>query len=117
MHEFALAEDIVTSLKQKMAGDFPRLSKVNIEVGVLSGVVADSLEFGLQIIFKEESNPDVEIEISSVASRARCECRHRYVIDDIFSGCPRCGSFLREIISGKDILIDSVEIEDDVQGE
>jgi hydrogenase nickel insertion protein HypA len=112
MHEFALAEDIVTALKQKMAEDFDRLSKVSIEVGSLSGVVADSLEFGLQIIFQEERSNNVDIEIISVASRARCECGHKYKIEDMFSGCPRCQSFIREIISGKDILIDSVEIED-----
>ena len=50
MHEFALAENIITTVCEKITGDLTNVSEINIEVGVFAGVVTESLEFGLKLI-------------------------------------------------------------------
>jgi hydrogenase nickel incorporation protein HypA/HybF len=113
MHEFALAEDIVKTIQSKVTADLERVSNINIEVGAFSGVVIDSLEFGLKIIMKEKNNDMVGINIIQVRTLARCECGREYKIKNIFESCPDCQSLTRKIISGTDVVIQSVEIREE----
>lgn len=110
MHEFALAEDIVKTIQSKVTSDLGKISRINIDVGAFSGVVIDSLEFGLKIILSENNNALVDISINQVPTRARCECGRKYKIQNVFEPCPACRSLIRKIISGMDVVIDSVEI-------
>ncbi len=110
MHEFALAQDIVETISTKVTDDLEKVSIINIDVGVFSGVVVDSLDFGLNIILAEKNIPGVTINIAEVPTIARCECGKEYEIKEIFENCPKCRSFNRKLISGMDIVINSVEI-------
>jgi hydrogenase nickel incorporation protein HypA/HybF len=117
MHEFALAEDIVKTIQSKVTADLERVSNINIEVGAFSGVVIDSLEFGLKIIMKEKNNDMVGININQVQTLARCECGREYEIKNIFESCPDCQSLTRKIISGTDVIIQSVEIREEPENQ
>jgi len=110
MHEFALAEDIIKTIGTSVNHNYESISQINIEVGPFSGVVIDSLEFGIQIIMKEKSNSTVKINVKQVPAMAQCQCGKSYAFTAMFDGCPVCNSLQRKIISGMDILINSVEI-------
>ncbi len=113
MHEFALAQNIVETLKDQMNKDLSKLVKVTIDVGHFSGVVADSLEFGLTTIFTENNLKNVTITINKVPTLAKCQCGKEYEIREIFENCQSCQSFSRKIISGMDIVINSIELKDE----
>lgn len=110
MHEYALAQDIVETISNKVTEDLETVAGINIEVGAFSGVVAESLDFGLKVIMTEKNNPNVNINITRIPSFARCQCGNEYRVDEIFENCPQCHSFNREMISGMDIVINSVEL-------
>jgi hydrogenase nickel incorporation protein HypA/HybF len=110
MHEFALAQNIVDTISEKVTTDLQKVSNINIDVGAFSGIVADSLDFGIKTIFADRDNPDVKVSICEVPTIARCECGEEYELKDIFEFCPQCRSFNRKLISGMDILINSVEV-------
>jgi hydrogenase nickel incorporation protein HypA/HybF len=110
MHEFALALDIVETIRTKVTEDLEKVSNINIDVGAFSGVVVDSLDFGLKIILSEKNVPGVKINITEVPTIAKCECGEEYEIKEIFESCPKCHSFNRKLISGMDIVINSVEV-------
>lgn len=110
MHEFALATDIIETVSTKVSPDLSKLSGINIDVGAFSGVVADSLDFGLRTILADKNLPDVKINITEVPTIARCECGNDYSLKEIFENCSLCHSFNRQIISGMDIVIESVEL-------
>jgi hydrogenase nickel incorporation protein HypA/HybF len=113
MHEFALAQNIVDTINEKVTTDLQKVANINIDVGAFSGVVADSLDFGIKTIFADKENPDVRVSISEVPTIACCECGEEYELNDILEFCPRCGSFNRKLISGMDIVINSVEVSED----
>lgn len=117
MHEFALAEDIVKTIQSKVTADLEKISRINIDVGAFSGVVVDSLEFGLKIMMKENNNGLVSISINRVPTMARCECGREYEIKNVFENCPGCQSLTRKIISGMDVVIQSVEISEKLEKE
>jgi len=114
MHEFAIAQDIVTSLSKNLQENFVKITEINIEAGTFSGIVTDSLSFGLEVLFKENNIDDVKINIAKSETTAVCECGKKYVVKDIFDFCPACGSPEREISSsGTEIMVTSVEVKEE----
>jgi hydrogenase nickel incorporation protein HypA/HybF len=110
MHEFGLAQDIIDTISRNVGGDLSKLIIIHLEVGEFAGIVADSLEFGLQIILQERNLSDVKIDISNVPAFAVCECNNEYRIKDILESCPVCHSYNRSLSSGKDVIIKSIEL-------
>lgn len=113
MHEFALAQDIITTISEKVTDNFEKIFAINIEVGAFSGVVVESLDLGLRLILKEKNHQEIKININQIPTIALCECGRKYEIKDIFENCLECNSYYRKIISGKDIMINSVELKED----
>jgi len=110
MHEFALAQDIVETISVKVTDDLEKVSNINIVIGEFSGVVAESLDFGIKAILAEKNNPDVNVNIEKVPTIARCQCGNEYQLNDILETCQECHSFNRKLLSGMDVIINSVEI-------
>jgi hydrogenase nickel incorporation protein HypA/HybF len=110
MHEFALAQDIIETISRSVGANLEKITAIDIDVGEFSGVVADSLEFGLTIVLEDKHLSHVKMNITTVPGTAVCECGHQYQIKDILESCPRCRSFNRKITSGADVIIRSVEI-------
>lgn len=112
MHEYALAQDIINTICEEVTDDLKKITLINIEVGAYSGIVVDSLDFGLRLILTEKKNPHTDINITQVPTVARCECGKEYEINNLYEKCPACSSFSRKIISGMEIIINSVEIKE-----
>lgn len=110
MHEFAMAQDIVETISVKVTEDLEKVSKINIVIGEFSGVVAESLEFGITAIMADKNHPDVNVNIEKIPTIARCQCGNEYQLNDIFDTCPKCHSFNRKLLSGMDVVINSVEL-------
>lgn len=111
MHEFAIAQDIISSLEKSLGEEFEKISRINIEIGSFSGIVSDSLRFGLETLLKTGNiEGEVEINIGEKETTATCECGNKYKIENVFDLCPVCHSHVRDIGNGMDILVDSVEI-------
>lgn len=113
MHEFALAQDIVETIAAKVTEDLEKVSTIFLDVGTFSGVVPESLDFGLKVILAEKNNPDVDIRITKIPTLARCECGNEYPLTEIFDTCALCHSINRELTSGMDIIINSVELSEE----
>ena len=110
MHEFALSENIIETICEKVTDDFSIITEINIDVGAFSGVVTESLKFGLQLILNEKKRSDIRVNINNVPAVIKCECGEKYEIRDVFESCPECHSFNRSITSGTDVIINSVEL-------
>jgi len=110
MHEFALAQDIISSLETKFKDDLKTITSIDIEAGVFSGIVTDSLAFGLETLFLEKQVKDVEINIGMTEAKAICECGNIYNPKAVFELCPKCGSTVRTFEKGTDVLVKSVNL-------
>jgi hydrogenase nickel incorporation protein HypA/HybF len=112
MHEFAIAQDIFETIGRNVGEDLSKITAIHIEVGEFSGVVIESLEFGLNVVLQDKNLADVKVNISMVPAAAVCECKYEYPIKDILDACPQCSSYNRKITSGTDVIIKSIEIEE-----
>ena len=112
MHELSLAQSIVRSAQSVARQHGRELRGVNLAVGSLSSVSLPTLEFCMRLVLEQEGLEGVSVRVREVRARARCACGEEYVADDLFTGCPRCGGFERDVVDGQDVVVESIEVED-----
>lgn len=112
MHEFAIAQDIISSLELQLKEDLKMITSIEIEAGAFAGIVTDSLVFGIETILAEKKITNVDIRIDQAEAEAVCECGCSYKLKDVFELCPECGSAIREMKNGTELSVKSVNIQD-----
>jgi len=114
MHELAIAQDIFEIVRQSVPKDQEAaVRKVRLRIGKLSGVIADSLSFCFSIIVNGTSMSQATLYIDEKPTVARCrDCSCDFEIADMVFLCPACKSSNLELISGKELEIVEIELED-----
>jgi hydrogenase nickel incorporation protein HypA/HybF len=111
MHELSIAEGIISTIEQHLGGK-KILTRINLSIGPLAGVSAESLEFWFSEIAKDKGFGTPVLEIKKTKASAECaQCKTTYEVRSFYSGCPQCGNFERTVNSGYECVIDSIEME------
>jgi hydrogenase nickel incorporation protein HypA/HybF len=113
MHELSVASNILDVVEGALGGR-RHIESVELVLGTLSGVSADSLQFCFTELAQQEGFGRPELRISETPAELRCRlcnCVHRIL--DFTEGCPECGSYDREIRSGYECFVNTVTIEED----
>lgn len=113
MHELALSQDIVRTVLGAVQAEPADIVAIALDVGTLSSVNIDSLEFCMGVILEQEGVEGVRVEITEVPARVRCSCGAEYEPKEMFDPCPQCEGFDREVIRGTDLTIRHVEVRDE----
>ncbi|HSM74744.1 MAG TPA: hydrogenase maturation nickel metallochaperone HypA [Desulfobacterales bacterium] len=116
MHEMGLALQIVeitkASLPPELAG--ARIQRVNLKVGQMAAVVPESLRFCFEAITRNTPLEGAELCMQAVAVVARCRaCGHEWTLEEPVFRCPACDSGDVEVLSGRELDIVSIEVEND----
>ena len=113
MHEFSIAVNIVDlSVEYAQRDNAREVKEVEVEVGELSGIVVEALEFALESAVKNTLLENALIRILSVPGKAKCsQCHHEYPAGELYSVCPQCGSGFPEIIQGKELRLKSLSVD------
>jgi Zn finger protein HypA/HybF (possibly regulating hydrogenase expression) len=113
MHELSVAEGILNTIEQRLGGK-KILTRINLSIGPLAGISAESLNFWFSEIAKEKGFGTPMLEIKKTKASAECaQCKAKYDLKSLYSGCPKCGNFERTVSSGFECVIDSIEMETD----
>ena len=114
MHELSIAGAVLDSVRaeaERRPGT--RVRKVGIVVGELSGVDSDSLRFCLEVLVRDTEFDGVSLELTPSPRRHRCrDCRETFTVADYQTSCPRCGSRDTDCISGTELQLSFVELEE-----
>jgi hydrogenase nickel incorporation protein HypA/HybF len=115
MHEMGLALEIIDIAAASIPADLAgaRVARVNLTVGKLSAVVPESLRFCFQVASRETAVEGAELHIEEVPVVARChQCGNEWTIDTPVFRCPTCDSPRIKIVSGRELDIRSIELEE-----
>ena len=114
MHELGIATSILECV-QKEAERHPEahISKVGVKVGVLAGVDVDALQFGFECIVKDTEWDGLVLEVESIPRTQRCpKCRNEFRMEGFDPQCPQCGEFATQCISGEELDIAYMEVDE-----
>jgi len=112
MHELSIALSIVDLAEQEVKkANRQRVESIDLEIGKLSGVEVDSLEFLWEQAVKNSVLQGAIRNIHRVPGKARCmDCGTEFEIEALFDACPACGQYLSETIQGKELKVKSLTI-------
>jgi hydrogenase nickel incorporation protein HypA/HybF len=113
MHEMGIATEIVRIVTESIPADMadPKVARINLKVGKLAAVVPQSLTFCFEIAAKETPAQGAQLNIEEVAVSARCnQCQHQWQIAEPVFYCPECNSGSLEMLSGRELDIESIEL-------
>jgi len=115
MHELAIAESVAKAVLEEMQRrSGQKLVAVGLRIGEFSDVVPESLEFGFDVITKGGPLDGVKFHIERTELRANCRsCGEQFRVRDLCFECPICGSRDVEIVSGRELEIAYLEIDDE----
>ena len=107
MHELAITESVVEAVTERLPDS--RITCVRLEIGALSGVVADSVRFCFDLVTEGTNLEGARLEITEVAGRCHCRvCGADFEPDGPITLCP-CGSIEIKVLSGQELKIASVQ--------
>jgi hydrogenase nickel incorporation protein HypA/HybF len=112
MHELSIAENILEIIREHVA-DERRVKSVSVRVGAMSGVVPDSLEFSFTAITHDTPLASVRLDIEFIPYVLFCRtCRTEVRPEPGLAICPLCGGNDTRIISGTELQVAEIEVED-----
>jgi hydrogenase nickel incorporation protein HypA/HybF len=110
MHELSIACSIVELVEQTARGR--RVHRVTVEIGELSGVMADSVAFWFPEVVRGTELEKASLEINEVRGLASCDaCGAEFSTPSMLTACP-CGSFRFKRIKGDELNLKSIEVEE-----
>jgi hydrogenase nickel incorporation protein HypA/HybF len=108
VHELALTESVVEAVTERLPG--ATITCVRLDVGALSGVVADSVLFCFDLVTEGTTLEGARLEISHIPGRCQCRsCEAEFEPDGPLLLCP-CGSADVAVLSGQEFTIASVQV-------
>ncbi len=113
MHEMGIALEVIDIARSSIPADVnsARIEKIYLKIGRLAAVVPRSLRFCFEIAAKDTVMAGAELVIEETPVVARCrDCRQEWTLDGPVFACEACQSGAVEIISGRELDIESIEI-------
>ena len=111
MHEMSITQGIVDICLKNCLNR--SVKAVILEIGLLSGVVPDAVEFCFEACSNGTLLEGSILEIRKTEGLGRClTCSKEQPLLRIYDPCVSCGSFGMEILSGEEMRVVEIEIED-----
>ena len=113
MHELAITQsmfDLV--LEQAKQAEAKRVGKINLIIGEMTGVVEECVQFYLGFLSKGTIVEGAALSVKMVPPEARCrDCGETFELREFDWICPKCQGNSLEIIAGKELFVESIEVE------
>lgn len=102
--------DIVLDTAKK--SNAVKVNSVTLVVGSLAQVVPECVTLYFEIMTKDTIAEGAELIIQPIEARAKCaKCGNVFAAEDMIMKCPECGDILGKLISGRELSVESIDID------
>jgi len=89
-----------------------KVEGVNLVLGEMTGVVGDCVRFYFDFLSKGTPAEGASLSFRVVPTTAHCRvCDRRFAVREFDWTCPRCHGNNIEVVSGKELMVESIEVE------
>lgn len=115
MHELSLARGILNLVTEHVPPQrISAVRRVRVDVGRLAGVVADSLEFCYSALVAETPLRHSRLQLNKVPLRLACaDCQTTLESEGDVFRCPSCQGRHTRVVSGMELHLVEIELEDE----
>ena len=113
MHELSITQSILSIVLEKAnEADASKVSKINLVFGELSGFVDECVQFYFDLLSKDTVAAEATLSFQRPPAQLRCRtCGTTFPPGDGNWACPGCHEQKIETISGRELYIESIEVE------
>jgi len=113
MHEMGITNGILASaVEAAEAEGATRINSVTVSIGDLTDIVEDALQFAWEALTPGTMAEGGVLIVVHVPATSRClQCGAEFEHDKWNMLCPKCESFLVEPITGRELRIDSMDVD------
>jgi hydrogenase nickel incorporation protein HypA/HybF len=110
MHEMSITQSVVEICEKNAAGS--RVTVVTLEIGDLSGVVPEAIEFCFEACTKGTLLEGADLVIERIPAKGCCSgCNAEFSLAAYYDPCPECGGYGVAVISGEELRVKELEVE------
>lgn len=113
MHEMSIALGIVELAEREATkAGAKRISRIEVEVGELAGVLAEALQFCFTAACCDTMAAGAELVVVAVPGRGECaSCGRSAAMTEAVAVCDLCGGIMRPS-GGRDLRLLAIEVDD-----
>ena len=113
MHEFSITQSILSiALEQAKAAEAEKITKISLTIGELTGIVDEFVQFYFDFLSKDTIAAGASLSFDNPPIRVCCRnCDTVSTPEGHNWACPNCHEQKIEIISGRECLVNSIEVE------
>jgi hydrogenase nickel incorporation protein HypA/HybF len=113
VHESAITESLLQlALEKAREAKAGKITRINLTVGELAGVVPDCVQFYFDIISKNTLADGAALNFEMKPTLLRCrKCHREFIPADHNWDCPDCRELSTEIVAGRECFMESIEVE------
>jgi hydrogenase nickel incorporation protein HypA/HybF len=114
MHELALAHSLFTIMEKTAAANGGgRIEAATLRLGALTHIEAETLSFAFDVVTRGTSAEGCQLHFERVPLTVRCpQCHYSGEVAPDAGLCPACGAVGLTVTGGREIELDSIELED-----
>lgn len=113
MHEMGITAGILASVTEAAEAEgATRINEVDISIGDLTEIVEDALQFAWEALTPGTMAEGSTLVVTHVPAKSRCmQCQAEFEHDKYDLTCPKCDAFMIENLTGRELQIDSMDID------
>lgn len=111
MHEMSITQGIIDICESHAGGR--RVLAIDVEIGELSSVVPDAVIFCFEACSQDTLLQGARLTIIRIPGAGHClDCDADTPLTALFGACQTCGSYQVKIISGEEMRVREIEVDD-----
>jgi hydrogenase nickel incorporation protein HypA/HybF len=115
MHEMGIALEVMNIAMSHLPdqGRGLKVIALRLKIGKLTAIIPETFRFCMEISTKDTPLEGANIIIEDVPLKVRCtDCGEEAELNEPTFFCPNCDSPRLEILSGRELTLESIEVEE-----
>jgi len=113
MHELSVTQNLLAIvLEHAERAGARRVTRIDLRIGALTGIVDESVQFYFDFVSRDTPAAGARLAFTHIPARLRCRsCGVEFEPEDRDWLCPGCGATGGDVVAGRELTIESIEVE------